>query len=189
MMKLIVATEGIFFLSLIVAFIYLAYVSGYEPAHYKALDITSTSVFSVLLFSSSGTFYISERSYKKGNLKSWKIWLFVTILLGLIFLIGQGREYYHLITEKNMTLSSSLFGTSFYTLTGFHGFHVFVGLVILSIILGLSLAGDFKSGKSTLIPTVGIYWHFVDIVWAFVFTVVYVLPLTGALQDIKHFTT
>jgi heme/copper-type cytochrome/quinol oxidase subunit 3 len=182
MIKLVVGTEAVFFLCLIVSFIYLAYVSGYEPAHYNALNLTSTGIFSILLFSSSGTFYLSERSYKKGNLKSWKTWLLLTIILGLIFLIGQGREYTHLITEEKMTLSSSLFGTSFYTLTGFHGFHVLVGLIVLSIILCLGWAGDFKNGKSSVIPTVGIYWHFVDIVWVFVFTVVYILPKTGVLK-------
>lgn len=182
MMKLVIGTEGIFFLCLIVSFVYLSFVSGYEPAHYKALDITSTSIFSVLLFSSSGTFYLSERSYHKGNFKGWKVWLLITILLGLIFLFGQGKEYFRLIQEHNMTLSSSLFGTSFYTLTGFHGFHVLVGLIILSIVLCLGFAGDFKSGKSSVIPVVGMYWHFVDIVWVFVFTVVYILPKTGILK-------
>jgi heme/copper-type cytochrome/quinol oxidase subunit 3 len=96
-------------------------------------------------------------------------------LLGAIFLIGQGEEYWRLINDK-ITLSSSVFGTSFYALTGFHGFHVFVGLIILFIILILTFLGDFDNPSSNVISTAGIYWHFVDIVWLAVFTVVYVLP-------------
>ena len=80
-----------------------------------------------------------------------------------------------MITER-ITLHGSVFGTSFYTLTGFHGLHVFAGLIILLIMLILAFIGDLNKPSSTLIGTVGIYWHFVDIVWLIVFLVVYVLP-------------
>ncbi len=175
MMKLVVGTEAMFFVSLIMAFIYMAYNSGFEPYEVSKLDIKTTGIFTILLFSSSFTYIMAEKKYKNGNIKSLKIWLTITILLGAIFLFGQGKEYLRLINE-NITLSGSVFGTSFYALTGFHGFHVFIGLIILCIVLVLTLVGDFNNGKSNVIGTVGIYWHFVDIVWAFVFTVVYVLP-------------
>ena len=182
-MKLVVGTEGMFFLSLVMAFIYLSYVSGFEPGQEQALDIKSTGIFSLFLFSSSGTFWLAEKNYNEGNIRRLKMWLIATILLGIIFLFGQGKEYFHLIQQQKITLSSSLFGTSFYTLTGFHGFHVFVGLIILSIILWLTFLGDFNSEKkSTVIKTVGMYWHFVDIVWVVVFTVVYILPKVGILK-------
>lgn len=174
MMKLVVGTEAMFFLSLIVAFIYMAYNSGFEPHHVQALDLTSTGIFTVILISSSFTLLLGEHQYKKGNIKSLKIWLIVTIVLGLIFLVGQGKEYWRLYHE-NVTVGNSVFGTSFYTLTGFHGLHVFIGLIILSIVLLLTYLGDFDKPSGT-ISTVAIYWHFVDIVWIFVFTVVYVLP-------------
>ena len=176
MMKLVVGTEGMFFVALIMAFIYMAFNSGFEPYEVSKLDIKTTGIFTILLFSSSVTFLIAEKKYKSGNIKSLKIWLIITILLGAIFLVGQGTEYVRLIHE-NITLSGSVFGTSFYALTGFHGLHVFIGLVVLCIILTLAILGDFDNGSSNVIGTVGIYWHFVDIVWAFVFTVVYVLPL------------
>ena len=183
MMKLVVGTEGMFFLSLIMAFVYLSYVSGFEPGQQQSLDIKSTGIFSLFLLSSSGTFWLAERNYNKGDIKNLKRWLVVTILFGFIFLFGQGKEYFHLIQQQKITLSSSLFGTSFYTLTGFHGFHVFVGLIILCIILSLTAAGDFtNNNKSTVIKTIGIYWHFVDIVWVVVFTVVYLLPKSGILK-------
>ena len=176
MMKLVVGTEGMFFVALIMAFIYMAFNSGFEPYEVSKLDIKTTGIFTIILFSSSFTFLIAEKKYKSGNIKSLKIWLIITILLGAIFLVGQGTEYARLIHE-NITLSGSVFGTSFYALTGFHGLHVFIGLVILCIILTLAILGDFDNGSSNVIGTVGMYWHFVDVVWAFVFTVVYVFPL------------
>ncbi len=175
MMKLVVGTEAMFFVSLIMAFIYMAYNSGFEPHEVQQLDIETTGIFTVILFASSFTLILAEKKYKAGNIKSLKFWLIVTIVFGLIFLVGQGKEYIRLIND-NITLSGSVFGTSFYALTGFHGLHVFIGLIILSIVLILAFLGDFKNPSSNVISTVAIYWHFVDIVWIFVFTVVYVLP-------------
>src|SRR5438270_10296614 len=134
MMKLVVGTEAMFFLSLITAFIYMAYTSGYEPHEVQQLDLTTTGIFTVILISSSFTLLFAEHKYKKGNIKSLKIWLIVTIVLGTIFLLGQGKEYIRLIHE-NVTLGNSVFGSSFYRLTGFHGLHVFIGLIILAIVL------------------------------------------------------
>lgn len=175
MMKLVVGTEAMFFLSLIMAFIYMAYNAGFEPHDVQQLDIKTTGIFTVFLFSSSFTLMLAESKYKKQRLNGLKFWLVITIVFGLIFLIGQGKEYWRLMNE-NVTLGSSVFGTSFYALTGFHGLHVFIGLIILSIVLILAFLGDFKNPSSNVIGTVAIYWHFVDIVWIFVFTVVYVLP-------------
>ncbi|MEP6751103.1 MAG: cytochrome c oxidase subunit 3 [Bacteroidota bacterium] len=176
MIKLVVLTEGMFFLSLIMAFVYMAYNAGFEKHDVRALNITSTAIFTLLLAVSSLTLWLAERQFKSGNIKGLKFWLLITILLGGTFLFGQGREYLQLV-HQHVTLSGSLFGTSFYTLTGFHGLHVFIGLVILSILLWLTLLGDFNNSSSTVIGTAAIYWHFVDIVWLFVFTIVYVIPL------------
>ena len=104
-----------------------------------------------------------------------KAWLAMTILLGGIFIIGQGLEYWHLFSS-GVSVSSNLFATTFFTLTGFHGLHVCVGLLALLIVLGLALAGDFKQGRSSALVAVGLYWHFVDVVWVLVLTVVYILP-------------
>ncbi len=175
MMKLVVGTEAMFFLSLIVAFVYMAYNAGFEPFEVNQLDITTTGIFTIILFSSSFTLMLAEKKYRHGKMRGLQVWLLVTILLGIIFLIGQGKEYWRLI-QANVTLNGSVFGTSFYALTGFHGLHVFIGLVILSIVLLLTYLGDFNRRPSSVISTVAIYWHFVDIVWIFVFTVVYVLP-------------
>ncbi len=95
-------------------------------------------------------------------------------MLGGIFIVGQGLEYWHLF-KSGVSVSSNLFATTFFTLTGFHGLHVCVGLIALLILLGLALAGDSKKTWPAL-DAVGLYWHFVDVVWVFVLSVVYILP-------------
>lgn len=175
MMKLVIGTEAIFFLSLIFAYIYFYVTPGYDARYTHMLDIKTTGLFSVLLFSSSFTFWRAEHNFNKGNSERLKIWLLLTILLGAVFLFGQGKEYWRLIHEQ-LTISKNVFGTSFFTLTGFHGLHVFIGLIIMSVLLLLALWGDFDRPGSTAVATVGLYWHFVDIVWLAVFSLVYVLP-------------
>jgi len=176
MIRMLVFTEIFFFLSLIMAYVYMVYYGDTRNTHeLQALHISTTGIFTVVLISSSLSFYIAERSFLKGNIQQLKIWLIITLILGAIFLYGQGSEYYRLINEQ-ISLGASVFGTNFFTLTGFHGFHVFVGLILISILITMTLLGDFKDKNSTVIQTIGIYWHFVDIVWIVVFTVVYVLP-------------
>lgn len=175
MMKLVVGTEAMFFLSLIMVFVYFSLSPGFQHLQVSELDIRSTGLFSLLLFTSSFTYWRAEHNYREGNIKKLKFWLLVTLVLGLVFLFGQGKEYLRLFHDQ-VNLSANTFGTSFFTLTGFHGLHVAVGLIVITIIIGLAIAGDFDIKKSSLIVTVGIYWHFVDIVWAVVFFVVYVIP-------------
>ncbi|MBS1525788.1 MAG: heme-copper oxidase subunit III [Bacteroidetes bacterium] len=175
MMKLVVGTEAMFFLSLIVAFIYFSLSPAFRNLQQSTLDIKTTGMFSVLLFSSSFTFWRADANCRKGRINRLKFWLLFTIILGIIFLVGQAKEYMKLLDE-HVNLASSTFGTSFFTLTGFHGLHVVVGLIILTIVTCLAFLGDFDAGGSSVISTVGIYWHFVDIVWVFVFFVVYVVP-------------
>lgn len=183
MMQTVVFTEAFFFLCLIMSYVYLAYSSGFEPHDLSKLDIGTSAIYTALLILSSFTLHLAELGYDRGNTRALKTWLIITLILGAVFLIGQGREYAHLIQQK-ITLESSVFGASFFTLTGFHGLHVFIGLVILSIMLVLAFLGDFSRPATAAPPgrsggalgAIAIYWHFVDIVWIVVFTVVYVLP-------------
>jgi heme/copper-type cytochrome/quinol oxidase subunit 3 len=182
MIKLLVFTEIFFFMSLIMAYVYMVYFGDARSTQeMKALHVSTTGIFTIVLLSSSFTFYMAERNFLKGNIRLLKTWLIITLLLGAIFLYGQGSEYFRLINEQ-ISLGASVFGTNFFTLTGFHGFHVFVGLLLISILITMTLLGDFNDGKSTVIQTIGIYWHFVDAVWIVVFTVIYVVP---TLMDIK----
>jgi heme/copper-type cytochrome/quinol oxidase subunit 3 len=173
--KLIVGTEAMFFLALIMAFVYFSFTPDFKSHQLLNLDIKTTGAFSLLLFSSSFTYWRAESSYHKGETTKLKVWLIITILLGTLFLFGQAREYLGLL-NSHISVSSSIFGTSFFTLTGFHGLHVFIGIVIIAIVTCLTFLGDFTNKKSSVIGAVGIYWHFVDIVWAVVFLIVYVLP-------------
>jgi heme/copper-type cytochrome/quinol oxidase subunit 3 len=102
-------------------------------------------------------------------------WLAATAALGLVFVGGQGFEYAGLLTS-GVAVNANLFASTFYLLTGFHGLHVCLGLVALLVILGRAAAGDFRSGRRSPLAAVGMYWHFVDVVWVFVLTIVYILP-------------
>ena len=175
LMKLVVATETLFFLALLMAFVYFSLGPGFREQQLAALDWRTTGAFTLLLFASSFTYWRAEASYRQGAPGHLKGWLLATIGLGAVFLLGQAREFRGLFA-RHIDLSANTFGTSFFTLTGFHGLHVLAGLVILSILTGLAFAGDYDRPKSAIFSAVGIYWHFVDIVWAVVFTVVYVLP-------------
>jgi heme/copper-type cytochrome/quinol oxidase subunit 3 len=169
-----VASEASFFVILIFAYLfYTANLSGGGPTAASVLDLRTAGIYTACLLGSSFTLWCSERALRRGAHAASSRWLAATIALGAIFMIGQGREYLGL-WQSGVTLSSNLFATTFFTLTGFHGLHVTVGLIALAIVLGRAVAGDFKKRPSRLLDTVGVYWHFVDVVWVVVFTVIYV---------------
>src|SRR5579875_3848805 len=147
MMKLTIGSEAIFFICLIVAYLYFWRSGNFQKEIAEHLHIKTTALFTILLLSSSFTFWRSEKNYQKENHKAVKGWLMATIMLGIIFLFGQGHEYYNLIKE-DVTMSKSEFGSSFYTLTGFHGLHVLIGLIILSIVLLLTMKGYLRKNDS-----------------------------------------
>jgi len=172
MMLIFVASESFFFLALIISYVFYSRPGGTLSDTAKYLDITKTSVFTFFLLSSSLTIEVADKKLQKGNRKAMLIWLFVSILFGLIFLVGQGFEYAGLIEEK-VTISRNVFGSAFFTLTGFHGLHVFIGLIVLSIMSGLIYSKKYKTVEYDAFNTTTIYWHFVDAVWVVVFSVVY----------------
>src|SRR5579884_3923480 len=165
-----ISSESIFFVSLIV--MYSVYSFHFTS---RQLDIPRTYWFSLALFASSGTMIIAEKFLDKGNKKMFNAWLIVTIALGLTFLIGQVTEYAALYHDNATISSHGEFGTTFFTLTGFHGFHVFVGLIALTTMLFLSRR--WKPGYDTPLKGVGYYWHFVDGIWVFIFSIVYLRTL------------
>jgi heme/copper-type cytochrome/quinol oxidase subunit 3 len=169
------ASEAFFFGALILAYIYYNAGPITGPTAASSLDPLTAGIFTLCLIASSGTFWLAERNMAQRNQSGVRLWLLATVVLGLIFLLGQGREYLHLIGE-NVTISRNLFGTTFFTLTGFHGLHVFSGLVALAILSGLALAGAFRGPHSIAVETIGIYWHFVDVVWIIIFAIIYLWP-------------
>ena len=167
-----VASESIFFVMLILAYVNFHGTVTDGPTAVNSLDPVRTGIFSLFLLASSFTVWLAGRSLVTKNHTMMKVWLFVTILLGAIFIYGQASEWLGLIAQ-NITISRNVFGSTFYTLTGFHGFHVIVGLIMLTIVFGLAMFGDFKGPKSDGVECVSIYWHFVDGVWIVVYSVIY----------------
>jgi len=126
------------------------------------------------LLSSSLTIHLAEGALHKGQSSAFAGFWLLTIVLGAAFLAGTAYEWWELITVHGLTISTNLFGTTFYTLVGFHGLHVSMGLVALSVILALTLRGEITGRHAIATEMVSWYWHFVDVVWVAVFSVVYV---------------
>jgi cytochrome c oxidase subunit I len=170
-----ILSEAGFFMTLLLAYLYF-YARPQPGPTPRELDVPRTLVFSVCLFASSFTFWRSEIAMSKRQRDSMLGWLALTVALGGIFLVGQGTEYWKLF-KTGVDVSTNLFSTTFFTLTGFHGLHVLLGLVALLIFLWFAWRGDFASGRESAFESAGYYWHFVDIVWVFVLLTVYILPL------------
>jgi len=169
-----IASEAGFFLILIIAYVFFN-LAGQEPvgpSSSNVLDVKKTAAFTACLFASSGTLWLSERSLHKDQTRPAAVWLVLTIGLGAVFMVGQGAEYLGLY-QRGVGVATNLFATTFFTLTGFHGLHVTAGLFVLAIVLGLVLSRDFRGRRASLLRAVGLYWHFVDVVWLVVFSVVY----------------
>jgi cytochrome c oxidase subunit 1/cytochrome c oxidase subunit I+III len=165
-----------FFGTLILAYLYF-YAHPQAGPGPKGLDVPRTLIFSVCLFASSFTFWRSEVALHKQRREAMLGWLSLTIALGAVFLAGQANEYWKLF-QSGVDLSTNMFSTTFFTLTGFHGLHVLIGLITLLIFLWLAWEGDSVFGKfDAAFKCVGYYWHFVDVVWVFVLFTVYILPL------------
>jgi heme/copper-type cytochrome/quinol oxidase subunit 3 len=171
-MVFFISSEAIFFILLILAYLVLHNnVMLGEPTAATSLDPLKTGIFSLFLLASSFTIWRAEKNLRTGN-GYFKRWLAATILLGGFFLLGQGLEWRNLI-RQGITISVNTFGTTFYTMTGFHGLHVLAGLVGLVILLGMSVFGSSRGSKSPGLTPISYYWHFVDAVWVIIFSVVY----------------
>jgi heme/copper-type cytochrome/quinol oxidase subunit 3 len=144
------------------------------------LPIVKTAIFSLFLFASSATVHMAEHNLKRGHHKAFNNWWLLTILLGAVFLGGQVMEYTNLVREGH-TLGSSQFMTAFFILTGTHGLHVFAGLCMLMVIQVRGRKGQFTVARHAGPQVASMYWHFVDIVWVFVFGIVYLLNAHGSL--------
>jgi len=127
------------------------------------------------LLSSSLTIHFASRFLERGNRAVFLGLWFLTIVLGGLFLFGTGQEWHRLIYEHGLTISTNLFGTTYYSLVGLHATHVTVGLLMLGVVLLFGLAGRVGPEQSARVDVLAMYWHFVDAVWVIVFTVVYVL--------------
>jgi heme/copper-type cytochrome/quinol oxidase subunit 3 len=171
-MLLFIASEAIFFTLLILAYLYFNRPLGSIVAK-EGLDPLQTGIFSAMLFLSSFTIWRATANRGSANTNRTRMWLALTILLGIGFLIGEGLEWRHLF-GMGTTISASIFGTTFFTMTGFHGLHVTAGLLMLGIYFFLLQKGALAPSDRGGVDTLSLYWHFVDVVWVVIFSAVYV---------------
>ena len=172
-MACLIIAESAIFTIFVVAYLYYAGRSLSGPTPREVLE--TPIFFTICLLSSSLTIYFAERFLARGGRAGFLGFWFLTIFLGGLFLIGTGMEWHRLIYERGLTISTNLFGTTYYSLVGLHAFHVTVGLILLSIVFLFGLAGRVGSDQFARVEVLSMYWHFVDAVWVVVFTVVYIL--------------
>ncbi len=144
------------------------------PTPGNTLDLGLVMINSICLLSSSATIYFALKARKRGAHNRYLVWFAITILLGIEFILGTGYEWYGLMTEKQLWISTNSFGSTFYTLIGFHAFHVSIGILIMMILWGVEAARCLKA-ESEAPELVSWYWHFVDGVWILIFTLVYII--------------
>jgi cytochrome c oxidase subunit III len=168
----IVAEASLFGVFVVAYLFYLGKsVTGPTPREVLDLPIVGT----LCLLSSSVTVALATRALAAGRVARAGSWLFVTVVLGLVFLGGTAQEWRRLIVEQGLTIGTNLFGTTFYPLVGLHASHVILGLVMLSLCVAFAWSGALRTAHAGRVELVSWYWHFVDGVWVVVFTVVYII--------------
>lgn len=172
MAGLIIAESAIFTIFVVAYLFYIGKsLTGPTPG-----QVLETPVFyTICLLSSSITVHFAAQSLERGRQVAFLGLWSLTVLLGGLFLFGTAHEWHRLIYEQGLTISTNLFGTTYYSLVGLHAFHVTVGLFMLSIVLFFRLAGRLGQDESGRVGILAMYWHFVDAVWVVVFTVVYIV--------------
>ena len=169
---LIIAESAIFSIFVVAYLFYIGKsLNGPQPQNVLSPPI----FFTICLLSSSITIHFAGKQLHAGNTRAFGLWWLLTILLGAAFLAGTALEWHHLIYDEGLTIRTNLFGTTYYSLVGLHGFHVTVGLLALGSVAVFSALGLVKQEHSGRIEVLSLYWHFVDAVWVVVFTVVYII--------------
>jgi cytochrome c oxidase subunit 3/cytochrome o ubiquinol oxidase subunit 3 len=172
-MYCLIGAESAIFTIFVVAYLFYIgkSVTGPQPK-----DVLHAPIFySICLLSSSLTIHLAVRKLIGGNAAAFARWWLLTLVLGGAFLYGTAREWAHLIFDEDLTVSTNLFGTTYYSLVGLHAFHVTVGLLALLTVALFYVAARLKREHAERLEILSMYWHFVDAVWVVVFTVVYVI--------------
>jgi cytochrome c oxidase subunit III len=169
----LIAAETSIFVIFVVAYIFYIGKSVTGPMPREALEVPI--FFTICLLSSSLTIHLAVKALRQADIRRFGRWWLATIALGATFLFGTVREWHRLIYEVGLTISTNLFGTTYYSLVGLHGFHVVVGLILLSAVMAFTWLGRVKHEHTYRVDVLSLYWHFVDAVWVVVFTVVYII--------------
>jgi cytochrome c oxidase subunit III len=169
----VIIAESAIFTIFVIAYVYNIGKSLYGPTPSQVLEVPLFN--SVCLLSSSLTIWLAERAIEHGKVKAFGLWWALTFALGAIFLVGTGVEWHKLIYQDGLTISTNLFGTTFYSIVGLHASHVIIGLCALLTVLLFTITGHVREEHAERIQVLALYWHFVDAVWIVVFTVVYII--------------
>ena len=174
-MTIFLASEAMLFAGLIAGYIVLRLSSPAWPPSpdLPKLPVVLTGINTVFLITSSFTYHFAEVAVKKG--KKGTAWLSLTVLLGSLFLCIQGYEWYHMHHEGLWFNTGGVYGSSFFVLTGFHGLHVLIGVLMIAWALIRQLGGAYTAQSHTYLILAGMYWHFVDVVWLFLYSVLYLV--------------
>jgi cytochrome c oxidase subunit III len=172
-MACLIIAESAIFTIFVVAYLFYIGKSLTGPTPREVLE--TPIFFTICLLSSSLTIHYAGKSLQQNKRGAFLSLWSLTILLGGSFLFGTGREWHRLIYERGLTISTNLFGTTYYSLVGLHAFHVTAGMIMLVIVVIFAFAGRVGSEYSRRVEVLSMYWHFVDAVWVVVFTVVYIL--------------
>jgi cytochrome c oxidase subunit III len=169
----LIAAESAIFTIFVVAYIFYIGKSASGP---QPKDVLELPIFiSICLLSSSFTIHLAVRALRQAKTGAFAFWWITTLLLGTIFLAGTGREWHHLIYDRGLTVSTNLFGTTYYSLVGLHAFHVTAGLIAILTVAVLAVLRKVEPEHHEKLDVFSLYWHFVDVVWVIVFTVVYII--------------
>jgi cytochrome c oxidase subunit 3/cytochrome o ubiquinol oxidase subunit 3 len=172
-MACLIVAESAIFTIFVVAYLFYIGKSLSGPTPREVLEVPV--FFTICLLSSSITIHYAGKSLERDRRRAFLGWWLLTIVLGGLFMFGTAREWYRLIYEHGLTISTNLFGTTYYSLVGLHAFHVTVGLIMLTLVLAFGVAGRVRRSHASRVDVLALYWHFVDAVWVVVFTVVYVI--------------
>ena len=169
-----IGSECMLFGTLIATYLSYEGKSVVGPTPQEILNIPLTSVSTFVLLMSSLAMVLALAAVMRGDTRYSKVWLATTAVLGAVFLVFQAFEFAHFVSE-GLTISTNLFGATFFVLTGCHGLHVLVGVIWLATLLIMSARGKLGPEKAMNVEIAGLYWHFVDVVWIVIFTVVYLI--------------
>jgi cytochrome c oxidase subunit 3 len=171
------SSELMFFAALFAMYFTIRSVQGAEVwgEATEVLNVPYALVFTVILVASSVTCQLGVFAAERGDVYGLRRWFSLTLLMGLVFVLGQLNEYRALVTHEGLTISSAPYGSVFYLTTGFHGLHVIGGLLAFVIVLLRSTVGRFSPEKATSAIVVSYYWHFVDVVWIGLFAAIYII--------------
>jgi cytochrome c oxidase subunit 3 len=174
-MWVFLCSEVMFFTGLIGGYIVLRFGAPMWPIPSQTLNVPLTAFNTFLLICSSVTMVLALSAVQRGDMGKMRGFLVATCVIGACFLGVQVFEYHHLIVVEHFTPSKSLFGSVFFTTTGFHGFHVFCGVICMTFVTVRAFRGRYTQADHEGIENVGLYWHFVDLVWIILFTVIYLI--------------